>query len=130
MPEIRNPVLPEEEPLTRHWDQRKYANFRERVHAHTKIARDALKEKSPEKAIAEWQKLFGEDFARGRGERWRWKEGSSHPCSSESKGPQVWMKTMTSDTDFDPKSKARFIAELEDAGFEGIPEFRSAHSEG
>ena len=67
MPEIRNPVLPEEEPLTRHWDQRKYANFRERVHAHTKIAGDALKEKSPEKGIAEWQKLFGEDFARGRG---------------------------------------------------------------
>lgn len=67
MPEIRNPVLLEEEPLTRHWNQRKYANFRERVHAHTKIAQDALKERSPEKAIAEWQKLFGEDFARGKG---------------------------------------------------------------
>ena len=67
MPEIRNPVLPEEDPLTRHWDQRKYANFRKRVNAHAKIAQDALKEKSPDKAIAEWQKLFGEDFAKGKG---------------------------------------------------------------
>ena len=67
MPEIRNPVLAEEEPLTRHWDQRRYANFRERVHAHTKIARAALKEKSPEKAVDEWQKLFGDNFGRGRG---------------------------------------------------------------
>lgn len=66
MPEIRNPVLAAEEPLTRHWDQRRYANFRERVHAHTKIARDALKEKSTEKAIDEWQKMFGDDFGRGR----------------------------------------------------------------
>ena len=31
------------------------------------------------------------------------------------------MIEMTTDTDFDPKSKARFIAELEDAGFTGIP---------
>ncbi len=67
MPEIRNPVLAAEEPLTRHWDQRRYANFRERVHAHTKIARDALKEKSPEKAVDEWQKLFGDNFGRGKG---------------------------------------------------------------
>ena len=67
MPEIRNPVLQEEDPLTRHWDQRKYANFRERVHSHTKIAQAALKEKSPEKAIAVWQKLFGDDFAKGKG---------------------------------------------------------------
>ena len=67
MPEIRNPVLPEEDPLTRHWDQRKYSNFRERVHSHTQIAQDALKETSPGKAIAEWQKLFGDDFAKGKG---------------------------------------------------------------
>ena len=67
MPEIRNPVLAQEDPLTRHWDQRKYANFRKRVNAHAKIARDALKEKSPEKAIAEWQKLFGDDFGKGKG---------------------------------------------------------------
>ena len=66
MPVIRNPVLPEEEPLTRHWDQRKYANFRKRVNAHANIARDALKKKSPEKAIAEWKKLFGDDFAKGK----------------------------------------------------------------
>ena len=67
MPEIRNPVLAAEDPLTRHWDQRRYANFRERVHAHTKIASDALKENSVGKAVDEWQKLFGDDFGRGRG---------------------------------------------------------------
>ena len=69
MPEIRNPVLPDEDPLTRHWDQRRYANFRKRVNAHTKIARDALKEKDPQKAVNQWQKLFGDNFGRGKGKR-------------------------------------------------------------
>ena len=29
---------------------------------------------------------------------------------------------MTSDSDFDPKSKERFIAQLEDSGFEQVPD--------
>ena len=63
MPEIRNPVLPTEN-FNRHWDQKKYSNFRNRVNSHTRIARKALDESSSEEAIKIWQQLFGENFGK------------------------------------------------------------------
>lgn len=66
MPEIRNPVLPTES-FNRHWDQRRYANFRDRVHSHALTARRAHTEPSRESAVKIWQGLFGEDFGRGSG---------------------------------------------------------------
>ena len=59
MPEIRNPVLPTEN-FNRHWDQRKYANFRNRFQSYTQIAKRAKAEPSAEKAIKLWQELFGD----------------------------------------------------------------------
>ncbi len=64
MPEIRNPALPDEN-FNRHWDQRKYANFRNRVHSHALTARKAKAESSSERAVEIWQELFGESFGRG-----------------------------------------------------------------
>ena len=64
MPEIRNPVLPGET-FNRHWDQRKYSNFRNRVHSHALTARNAKAESSSERSIKIWQELFGESFGRG-----------------------------------------------------------------
>ena len=63
MPEIRNPVLPSET-FNRHWDQRKYSNFRNRVHSHALTARNAKAESSSEESVNTWQKLFGESFGR------------------------------------------------------------------
>ena len=63
MPEIRNPVLPTEN-FNRHWDQKKYSNFRKRVNSHARIARKALDESSREEAIKIWQELFGEGFGK------------------------------------------------------------------
>ena len=63
MPEIKNPVLGTEK-FNRHWDQRKYANFRNRVQSYAETARQAKAETSGEKAIKLWQDLFGEDFGR------------------------------------------------------------------
>ena len=63
VPEIKNPVLPSEN-FNRHWDQRKYANFRTRVHSHALTARKARAESSSEKAIKVWQGLFGESFGK------------------------------------------------------------------
>ena len=63
MPEIRNPVLPSET-FNRHWDQRKYSNFRNRVHSHALTARNAKVESSSEESVNTWQKLFGESFGR------------------------------------------------------------------
>ena len=59
MPKIKNPVLDTED-FNRHWDQRKYANFRDRVHSYAQTARKAKDEPSSEKAIKLWQDLFGD----------------------------------------------------------------------
>ena len=64
MPEIKNPVLPTEN-FNRHWDQRKYSNFRNRVQSYAGTAKRAKAEPSAEKAIKVWQELFGDSFGKG-----------------------------------------------------------------
>ena len=64
MPEIKNPVLASEN-FNRHWDQRRYANFRNRVQSYARTAKQAKAEPSSEKAIELWRELFGDDFGNG-----------------------------------------------------------------
>ena len=64
MPQIRNPVL-RSETFNRHWDQTKYANFRNRIHTHVQTAKDARDAESSEDAIKLWRSLFGEHFGKG-----------------------------------------------------------------
>ena len=64
MPEIKNPVLPTEN-FNRHWDQRRYANFRDRIQSYAATAKRAKAEPSAEKAIKAWQELFGDSFGKG-----------------------------------------------------------------
>ena len=64
MPEIKNPMLPTEN-FNRHWDQPKYANFRNRVQSYAGTAKRAKAEPSAEKATKIWQELFGESFGKG-----------------------------------------------------------------
>lgn len=66
MPEIKNPVLAGEN-FNRHWDQRRYTNFRNRIQTYARIAAQAKAEPSGEKAIKLWQELFGETFGRSSG---------------------------------------------------------------
>ena len=61
MPEIKNPVLPAEN-FNRHWDQRRYSNFRNRVQSYAQTAKQAKAEPPAEKAIKLWQELFGDNF--------------------------------------------------------------------
>ena len=63
MPTIKNPVLPTED-FNRHWDQRRYANFRTRVQSYAQTAKQAQAEPSAEKAIKLWQELFGDKFGK------------------------------------------------------------------
>ena len=63
MPVIKNPVLPSED-FNRHWDQRRYANFRNRIQSYAQTAKQAKAEPSAEKAIKLWQELFGENFGK------------------------------------------------------------------
>ena len=66
MPEIKNPVLATEN-FNRHWDQRRYANFRNRIQSYAGTAKRAQAEPSAEKAIKVWQELFGDSFGKGGG---------------------------------------------------------------
>ena len=59
MPTIKNPVLSTEE-FNRHWDQRRYANFRNRVQSYAQTEDGP----SSEKAIKLWQGLFGDNFGK------------------------------------------------------------------
>ena len=65
MPEIKNPALPSED-FNRHWDQDRYTYFRERVHSHAEIARQALRCPSIEESIRIWRRLLGRNFGLGR----------------------------------------------------------------
>ena len=95
MPEIKNPVLATEN-FNRHWDQRRYANFRNRVQSYAGTAKRAKAETSAEKAIKVWQGLFGDSFGKGGssggggtsggGSRDRAVQGSSRGASTAAAG--------------------------------------------
>ena len=61
MPEIKNPVLPTEN-FNRHWDQRRYANFRNRIQSYAQTAQRAKAEPLVDKAVKLWRELFGDSF--------------------------------------------------------------------
>ena len=65
IPEIKNPALPSET-FNRHWSPERYEYFRERIHAHSQITRDALATPSIDDSITKWRRLFGEGFGGGR----------------------------------------------------------------
>ena len=64
MPEIKNPVLPTEN-FNRHWDQRRYANFRNRIQAYASTGRQAKDQLAAEKAVNLWLELFGDNLGSG-----------------------------------------------------------------
>ena len=63
MPKIRNPAL-SSETFNRHWDNDRYTYFRDRVHSHARIAKDALASPSIEDSARRWRRLFGSEFGR------------------------------------------------------------------
>jgi hypothetical protein len=64
MPDVCNPVLPQEL-FTRHWDQKKYVNFRTSIHRYREWMDDAYEEPERDKSIQKWRKVFGDAFAKG-----------------------------------------------------------------
>jgi len=64
MPTISNPVLPEES-FNRHWDQEKYENFRRKINQYRIWIDDAHAEDDRDESIGKWQRVFGEEFAKG-----------------------------------------------------------------
>lgn len=61
---IPNPVLQMED-FNRHWDQDKYANFRQMIHTYRQWTDEAYNEPNEKQSIRRWRKIFGDEFARG-----------------------------------------------------------------
>lgn len=64
MPDIRNPMLPHET-FNRHWDQTKYANFRDKINLYRDRVDQAFEETNANDSIRKWRLIFGNDFAKG-----------------------------------------------------------------
>lgn len=63
MPTVENPVLPEEN-FNRHWDKKKYANFRDKFDSYNTRINEAFEEKDSNESVKKWRKLFGDDFGK------------------------------------------------------------------
>jgi len=62
--DICNPVLPQEN-FNRHWDQEKYSNFRDMIHKYRTWIDEAYDEPNQAKSVSKWQRVFGDEFAKG-----------------------------------------------------------------
>ena len=60
-PEICNPVLTTES-FTRHWDQDKYSNFREKFNLYTAKINEAFDAKDHNTSVKKWRELFNDNF--------------------------------------------------------------------
>lgn len=63
MPHIVNPALPSES-FTRHWDQAKYAHFRDMFNRYTYRISDAYNQSDPDNSVSQWRGLFGDQFGK------------------------------------------------------------------
>ena len=67
MPTITNPVLPSED-FNRHWDERKYQNFRETFKRYNDWINDAYDATEHNDSVKKWRKIFGDKFCELRDE--------------------------------------------------------------
>ena len=68
MPEIANPVLAEES-FTRHWDQKKYSNFRKLFNVYNDKINIAFDAKEHDDSVEKWRDVFGEKFGKKQGSK-------------------------------------------------------------
>lgn len=62
MPRVENPVLSCED-FTRHWDQEKYSNFRDKINFYTTKINAAFDEQNNRnESIKKWREIFGDKF--------------------------------------------------------------------
>ena len=61
VPEVCNPVLPEES-FTRHWDQDKYRHFRDMFNTYNRKVNEAFDATDHNTSVKKWRELFGDKF--------------------------------------------------------------------
>jgi len=62
MPEVANPALLTET-FDRHWDNKKYQNFRDKFNDYTQKIQDAYNEPDRNESIRKWRLVFDKEFA-------------------------------------------------------------------
>ncbi len=67
MPVIENPALADEN-FNRHWDQKKYENFREAFCRYNEKINEAIDEQDHNKSVRKWREIFGDDFGEEKSE--------------------------------------------------------------
>ncbi len=67
MPRITNPALPEED-FTRHWDQKKYAHFRDLFKIYNDKINEAFDAVEHDDSIEKWRNVFGDNFGKKQGD--------------------------------------------------------------
>jgi hypothetical protein len=78
--DVSNPVLPAES-FIRHWDQEKYATFREMIHTYRGWIEDAYKEADANTSIEKWQRVFGSEFKGAAGQPVKIAESAVTPAA-------------------------------------------------
>ena len=68
MPEVCNPIMPDE-CFTRHWDQNKYKNFREKFAIYNNKIDEAFEATDHNTSVKKWRELFGENFGKLRDDK-------------------------------------------------------------
>lgn len=68
MPEVCNPIMPDE-CFTRHWDQNKYKNFREKFAVYNNKIDEAFEATDHNASVKKWRDLFGENFGKLRDDK-------------------------------------------------------------
>ena len=63
VPIINNPVMQEED-FNRHWDQKKYQNFRGKFNDYNTKINEAFDSKNHNESVKKWRVLFGDDFGK------------------------------------------------------------------
>ncbi len=61
VPIIKNPVMPGED-FNRHWDQKKYQNFRDKFNSYNTKINEAFDSKNHNESVKKWRVLFGNKF--------------------------------------------------------------------
>ena len=63
-PVVSNPYLPDED-FASAWTDEQYSNFRDRIHTYREWIDDAYDAQDRSESIANWRRVFGDDFAAG-----------------------------------------------------------------
>lgn len=61
-PTVRNPVLASEV-FSNAWDDKRYTNFRDRIHIYRTWIDEAYEETDRDESILKWRRVFGDEFA-------------------------------------------------------------------